>query len=495
MADFFMAKKAPSSKNAPLPLTKRFSLKKENLMDGYKKSVTFTQRHPFPAFFISLGILLFIIILGSVVFKTKPQEEVVRSQVKEVEVFRFGQSPTIAVQGQVSKSGVVKVVAQTPGIVNAIHITEGSQISKGKTLIGLSSNYQGGNAFSLQRQLAGLQYQNTKDTYDTQKEILIKQRDLINKQSDNSDELKRITQSSIDETQSLVDLNTTILDKVRGDISSLESTNTNGVNDQAILGLQQLQAQIQGGTNQLQSMLRSNKYQIDEDKPIQDMEDINKDIAIKQLEIQEKALKLGLDIAGVQLKLAKVQESMMFPASPLASTVQKIHVKLGDSVTPGTPLVTLAGNSGTIIVDAKVTQKTAVSISTGTVAKLEVNGTIIEASPAFVSTEATSGQLYSVIFYIDEKYQDLFTDEAFIHVTIPVGITNTSVSFIPVDSVFQTQEEAYVFVVNGDKAQSKKVVLGEIVGGYVLVESGLNSSEAIILNRTIAEGETVRAKN
>lgn len=490
-----MAKKAPNTKKRRFSSPQRVSLKKINPMNGYRKSVAFAQKHPFPAFFISLGILLFIIILGSVVFKTKPQEEVVRSQVKEVEVFRLGHFPTITIQGQVSKSGVLKVVAQTPGIVSAIHTTEGSQVSKGKTLISLSSNYQGGNAFSLQRQLAGLQYQNIKDTYDTQKEILIKQRDLINKQSDNSDELKKITQSSIDETQSLVDLNTTILDKVRGDISNLESSNSNGVNDQAILGLQQLQAQIQGGTNQLQSLLRSNKYQIDEDKPIQDMEDINKDMALKQLEIQEKALKLGLDIAGVQLKLAKVQESTMFPASPLAATVQKIHVKLGDNVAPGTPLVTLAGNSGVIIVDAKVTQKTAASISAGTTAKLDVNGTIIETSPSFVSTEATSGQLYSVIFYIEEKYQHLFTDEAFIQVTIPVGIANSNASFIPVDSVFQTQEEAYVFVVNGNKAESKKVVLGEIIGGYVLVESGLNPSETIILNRTIAEGEAVRTKN
>ncbi len=494
-----MAKKGIHHRTFPQNLANKFikktRWKRKNPKRIYINGISFAQRHPFFAFFISLAILLLVIILGSVVFRTKPGEEVKRTQVKEVEVFRLGQSPTISVQGQVSKSGVVKIVAQSPGIVSAIHVIEGAEVGKGKTLISLSSNYQGGNAFSLQRQLAGLQYKNTKDTYDTQKDIIAKQKDLINKQSENSDELRKITQSSIDETQSLVNLNTTILDKVKNDINNLESTNINGANDQAILGLQQLQAQIQGGTNQLQSALRSAKYQIDEDKPVQDMEDINKDIALKQIEIQEKALKLGLEIAGVQLRLAKVLESTMFPASPLNATVQKVHVKLGDSVAPGMPLVTLAGNSGVIIVDAKVTQKTAASISAGAMAKLDVNGTTIEISPSFISTEATSGQLYSVIFYIDEKHQELFTDNAFVTVTLPVGLSNTGISFIPVDSVFQTQEEAYVFVINNNKAQSKKVTLGEITGGYVMVESGLNPSETIILNRTVSEGETVRTRN
>lgn len=469
--------------------------KKRNPKRLYIKSISFAQKHPFPTFFASLAILLFVIVIGSVVFRIKPTEEVKRTQIKEVEVFRIGDSPTISVQGQVSKSGVIKIVAQTPGIVTAIHATEGTEVGKGKTLISLSSNYQGGNAFSLQRQLAGLQYQNTKDTYDIQKELIARQRDIINRQSENSDELRKITQSSIDETQSLVNLNTTILDKVKSDISDLETTNINGANDQAILGLQQLQAQIQGGTNQLQASLRSSKYQIDDDNAPQKIEDINKDIALKQIEIQEKALKLGLEIAGVQLKLAKVQEAMMFPASPLAATVQRVHVKLGDSIMPGTPLVTLSGNSGVIIVDAKVTQKTAANISTTAVAKIKVNGKIIETPPSFISTEATSGQLYSVIFYIDEQYQDLFTDDAFVSVTLPVGLSSTGATFIPVDSVFQTQEEAYVFVINEGKAQSKKVKLGEITGGYVLVENGLDATEEIILNRTVAEGEAIKARN
>ncbi len=461
----------------------------------YKKGNEFAQKHPFRAFFAALGLLLIVIALGSVVFKTKPAGEIKRTQIKNVEVFRLGQSPTISVQAEVNKSGVIKIVAQTPGIVSSINATEGTHIYKGKALINLASNYQGGNAFSLQRQLAGLQYQNAKDTFDAQKDLIQKQRDLVNKQSENSDELRKITQSSIEDTQSLVDLNSTILTKVKNDIKDLETTNIGGANDSAIFGLQQLQAQIQGGSNQLQASLRASQYQVNDDKPVQKMEEITKDIALKQIDLQEKALKLGLEVSGVQLRLAKVQEANMFPSSPMNATVQKVHVKVGESVSPGTPLVTLSGDEGSIIVDAKVTQKTAASINMDSLAKIIVGGKTIEVAPAFVSTEATSGQLYSVIFNIDESYKHLFTDSAFVTVHLPVGVIDTGFVLIPVDSVFQTQDEAFVFVVNEKKAQSKKIKLGQIMGEYVIVEGGLRANETIILNRSVSEGEQVQVQN
>ena len=476
-------------------ISKKLANSRKKAGKQYRKGNIFAQNHPFRTFFAALGVLLIVIILGSAVFKTKPAAEVKRTQVKTVEVFRLGQSPTISVQAEVKKSGVIKIVAQTPGIISSISTTEGTHVYKGQTLVSLASNYQGGNAFSLQRQLAGLQYQNTKDTFDAQKELIQRQRDLVNKQSENSDELRKITQNSVEDTQSLVDLNSTILTKVKNDIKDLETNNVGGANDSAIFGLQQLQAQVQGGTNQLRASLRASQYQVNDDKPAQKIEDITKDIALKQIDLQEKALKLGLEISSVQLRLAKVQEANMFPSAPMNATIQKVHVKVGESVSPGTPLVTLSGDGGSIIVDAKVTQKTAASINMESLAKIIVGGKTIEVVPTFISTEATSGQLYSVIFYIDESYKKLFTDNAFITVDLPVEIIDTGFVFIPVDSVFQTQDEAFVFVVNGKKAQSKKVNLGQIMGEYVIVEGEIGSKDTIILNRSVSEGEEIQIQN
>ena len=77
---------------------------------------------------------------------------------------------------------------------------------------------------------------------------------------------------------------------------------------------------------------------------------------------------------------------------------------------------------------------------------------------------------------------------------LPVGTGNTTVTkpFIPVDSVFQTQNEAYVYVANGNRARSKKVQLGAVTGRFVAVVSGLSPTDKVILTRTVVDGDLIR---
>lgn len=488
-------KRMPNSKRTA-PRNLRFGkfgrpthLKEKTILYTHRVN-NFIQKRPFTAFFIGLGILFIIIFLGSTVFKTRTPQQSTKVTAKNVEVYRIGEAPRITVQAEVTKNGVINIVSQTPGIVSSINTNEGDMVEKGKVLISLSSNYQGGNAFSLQRQLASLQYQNTKDTYDAQKDLIQKQRDLANQQSSNADELRKITGDSIDETQSVVDLNSDILTTIKSNVQTLEDNNGDA---QQILSLKQLQAQLQAGTNQLQAALRSSRYQTDTDAPPAQIQQITKDIALKQLDLQEKALKLGLETSGIQLRLAQVQEATMFPAAPFAGTIQKVHVKVGDSVSPGTVLVTLAGDNGCIVLDAKVPKEIAEKVSRIEDSIIDANGKQISIVPSYVSTEATSGQLYSALFTLDSSYNDLFTDSSFVSVSLPVGTPKLGsvTPFIPVDSVFQTQSEAYVYVVDGTKAKSKKVQLGTVTGSYVTVTSGLSPKDIVILNRTVVDGDPI----
>lgn len=459
-------------------------VRKDAVKKRYKKTTVFIQKKPFLSFFIALGILLIVIFLGSTVFKTKPPVENTQVLAKQVKVFTIGQSPRISVQGEVKKSGVIKIIAQTPGVVASINTAEGNEIQKGTVILGLSSNYQGGNAPSLQRQLAGLQYKNVKETYDTQKEIIKKQREIAEKQDSTSDEMRKIAQDSIGDTQELIRLNEEIL----------ASIDANPVQD---IATKQMKSQYLSVLTQLKTGQRNAELQADNSRGPAQLSNIGKEIALAQLDLQEKALKLSLESSGVQLKLAQVQEALMFPAAPFKAVVQKIHVKIGEVVNPGTLLATISGLDGNVIVDAKVPQSTAEGISLTQKALIEVSGKTIEAIPSYISTEATVGQLYSVIFTIDESYRNLFTDSSFVTVSLAIGAakSNNIIPFIPVDSVFQTQNEAFVFVVNGNKAESKKVTLGEVIGKYVNIEKGLNSNEQIILNRNIVAGDLIKVEN
>lgn len=494
-------KRLPDSKrSAPLSFKESGNLKnyygksKEKTKVYFVKTSKTVEKRPFLSFFIGLGILLAIILLGNTIFRTTSSTEKEEQAPKDVTVFRIGEAPKMSVQGEVKKNGVIKISAQTPGIVSTINVVEGTSVAKGKVIISLSSNYQGGNAAVVQKQLAGVAYINAKETSEIQKELIQKQRDLANEQSNNSEELRKITEASISETESLLNLNNDLLNQVKNQIEDLQANNGDPAQ---IALLQAQQSQLQAVVNQQQAALRAAKYQVDTNSPANDITKISKEITLKQLDLQEKAIAFSLQTSALQVKLAQIQAAMMFPAAPFPGTVERIHVKVGESVTPGDILATLTGDEGSIIIDAKVSQDIAQKVTTTEEAVILVGTKQIKVVPFYVSSEATSGQLYSVLFSLDKSFSPNFTDQAYVSVSLPVGNSETgsTVPFIPVDSVFQTQNEAYVYIVEEDKAKSKQVKLGPVTGKYVVVEQGLTGSEQIILSRTVIDGDIINVTN
>jgi len=489
-------KRLPSSKrSAPINRFVKFGnlknlkLKTKNLL---KKAGNIIDRRPLVSFFVVLLAIFILIVAGSILRKPK-QEATIAPPEKEIVAYSIGSAPTIKVQAQIEKSGVIKVVAQTPGIVSTVNVTEGQEVSKGTTLVSLSSNYQGGNAASVQREIAFQTNKNAKETYDIQKDLINKQRDLTNKTDNNSDQLRDITSKSIDETKSLLTLNQDIISSLNTTLSSLESTNVGGANDAQILQTKQIISQYQSAVNQLQAGVRTSEYQGAGDKPPADLSNMSKDLTQRQLDLQEKALTLSVEISALQLKLAQIQEGMMYPSSPFVGVIERVYVTEGESVNPGTPLALIHGAQKLKAV-ARVPRDIAQKISQIDVATLSINGKSYKTAPVYISTEATDGSLYSVIFDVPTDFQNNLTNNEFITVELPVGYadTSTSVPFIPLDAIYQSTDASYVFVTKNGEATTKKIKLGAIVGQFVQVESGLNQGDEIILTRTVVAGDKVR---
>lgn len=461
---------------------------------GSRKTSAFIQRKPFLSFFIALTLLFILIVLGSTVFKPKVLEEKKGDGIKTVETFKLGAAPKISVQAQIEKTGVIKIVAQTPGIVSSINVSEGDLVVKGQTLIGLSSNYYGGNAASLGRQIAQNQYNLSRDTYDNQKETIDRQRKIAERSDANSDELQDIANKSLEETRSLLDLNESLLSTINSNLTQYEASNSGGVNDQLIFQTQTQKSQFQAAVNQLKQAIRGTELQAGSDKPPADLSNLQREIALNNLEVQEKSLKAGLEISKLQLSLAQVTEANMFPSSPYKGVVERVHVRLGESVSPGKVLATISGIEGKIILEAKVPQQISKNVSKLETSDILVNGKTIQAQPAYVSGEATNGQLYSIIYHIDDQYQEFFTDGGFVSVSIPIGSpdSNNIVPFIPLDSVFQTQEESTVYIFKDGKAQAQKIQLGQVQGSFVEVTEGIGGEDEVILSRNVVEGDKVK---
>lgn len=459
----------------------------------YTKFLNFSKRKPALTFAVLIITLFGLIVLSN--FINKPKEELVESTlpVKQVSVYTIGESPVITVQARVEKSGVIKIVSLGSGVVQSINVEVGQEVVRGTGIASMSTNYQGGNSFSVARQLAQVQYKNVLDTYKTNKELIAKQKEIAEKNDKNSDELRKISNDSLSSTRTLVDLNNEILSSL---VSAEQQAIANNKPDEAA-SFKQLRAQLLSGNSQLTSALRNAEYSGSDTNAPAEISNISKEIAIKQLEVQEKALALNKEVSRLSLVLAQTNEAIMFPSSPIQGVVERIYIKEGQVINPGTPIAQISGNSESLIAVALLSREMAQGVNTSNMSLIHFGEKEYESAPFYVSTEATDGSLYSIQYSIPEEYSNLVTDKSFITIDIPVGGINTgsTVPFIPVDSVFQTQDEAFVFIVKNGKAQSKKIILGQVLGRFVEVKSGLNEKDQVIIQRNVIAGDVVKIIN
>lgn len=462
-----------------------------------KSGASFIQRHPFMSFFIALGLLLGLIVIGNVVGQPQTKTESETITPKQVEVYSIGDSPKVTVQGRVEKGSVIRINAQMSGIASSINVKEGDKVKKGANLLQLSSTYEGGNQAAIQAQIAQKQYQIASETYPLQKEAIKKQRELAEKGAKNTDELRIISERSLEDTRSVQAQNNEILTTLNQNLETLLQNNTGSAADQAaILQARQLRAQYQSSVSMLNNQVRSLEYQTDTDNPPTSLSEAQRDLALRQIDIQEKTLDISLDIAKLQRSLAYLATSLMHPTSPIEGTVESVLVTPFQQVNPGTPLFVISGNSGTTKVRVDVNREIANRVSAAEMSTLVIDQRKYEVLPYYVSTEATSGNMYTIYFVLSEDNTIDVSDGEYLDVTLPVGSaqTGTAVPFVPLDAVYQTQDSSFVYVTNGDKAEARTVTLGSVFGSYVVVEKGLQAHDTVILDRTIVDGDRVSTR-
>ncbi len=460
--------------------------------------MAFADKRPLPAFFALLGIFLLFIIAGNFLRTPKQTDKVTETAPKAVTVFGIGESPKVELTAKVEKSGVVTIVAQTPGIVQGINVTPGVQVGKGTGLVWLSTNYQGGSIPSAARQIAQKNYDFVVTNYDVQKEMIGKRREIANKLDDQAAELREISDNSISDTKSLISLNEEILTSLNANIAYLESTNVGGANDAAILEAKSGKTAVLAGINGLKSGLEMLEYQTNNDQEPAELSRLSRDLTNKQLDLEERSLDLTRELSRLNLLIARISEAMMYPVSPVAGTVERVHVNIGQNVNPGDPLVTVSGNAGTLRLTALVGSDIARGVSKLEPSVVQIGGKVLEVTPLYVSREPTDGALHAIVYVLPDYYAEKLTNATYVTVEVPMQSEKSvaSVPFVPLDAVFQTQTGAYVFVASSSAdanrvAVNRPVTLGEVVGSFVRIAQGLASGDQIILDRNVVAGDHV----
>ncbi len=450
------------------------------------------------SFFGSLAVLLVVLIVVRLLGAPKKEDKEIVSNPKSVPTYQVGQNPTITVQAKIEKSGVITVVAQTSGVVREIKAYEGNSVRSGQVLVNLSSTYGGANAAGLQRQIAEKSYQNNQDNLQSQLDIIAKRRELAEKTDGNADQLRNLSKNSLDRTRDQLALNENILDTISTNLQTLESSLP--ANDALILSTKQQKAQALSAVNGLKDAVANLDYSTNADQPVNRLSDLGREISLKGLALEEKGLRLSLEISELNLKLARVSEAIYYPQAPFAGTVERVFVKPGQMVQPGMPLMTLVGSQQTMKAVALVSGDVAKKVSRLEVSKIYLPSGTIEQIPQYVATEPTDGNLFAITWCQLDRFAEQLANQEYVNVEIAVGYSDSlaSTPYLPLDSIFQTQDQAYVFILEGENGQgtvvSRPVKLGPVFGSFVQIEDGLSAGAEIILDRTVVSGDQVIRK-
>jgi multidrug efflux pump subunit AcrA (membrane-fusion protein) len=463
-----------------------------------QRLLQFIDRKPFLSFFGLLGILVLCIVIGSILRKPSDAVTTEHKEPQEVDIFSIGAAPKMKFSGRVEKSGVITIPAQTGGIVNRIDVQPGQQIQRGNRLISLSSNYNGASIPSLSRQIAAQNYKQVEENYPLQMEMLAKRREIAQKTDAQADKLRDIASKSIDDTNSQISLNEQIVNSLHGQIEYLEQTNTGGNNDQTILQMQQAKSGVLSGLSALKNALRTTEYQVSNENEPARLSDVGRELTEKQLDIEEKSINMSKEIAQLNLRIAQVGESLLYPSAPSAGVVERVFVRPGQSVGPGTPLLSFVSDKNIANIIVKVSPEIAKQLSRIDPSTLRIGDKQLELVPRYVSTEPTDGTLHSVLFTLSEEDSRSLADGSNVRVEIPIGLAQStaSVPYVPIDAVFQTQDTSIIYIATQSAegnyiVQGREVELGPIFGSFVEVQQGLFPTDQVILNRNVIAGDAV----
>lgn len=470
---------------------------KKRFGNPLKSTARTIDRHPIPVFVIAVIVILAVVIIGNRLRAPAEEQQEQAKQPIAVQTYSIGKAPTVRTQAEIEKSGVIKVVAQTAGVVQDIQVTEGDAVYRGQNLVWLSTNYQGGSVPTLNRQKAQEQFEFNEETYETEKDVIKKQREQADLNRENTEELREISEKSIKETKDLLSLNSEIIKSLNEEIEELENNNQDGSNDTAIRGLKQQKAQITASVNQLNSSVRNTEYQTDDDNPPAKLADIQRELTYRNLEIQEKSLELNKEVSLLNLRIAQVNEALMYPASPCPGVVERVHVNIGQSVNPGDLIATITADENTATAVVYVTPEVAATVSKIEPAQMYHDGETFELTAHYITREPINGTLHGVFFTIPEAMSGQFSNRSSIDVELPVGYAQSlsTMPFIPLDAVYQTQDSAFVYVTNQQEGEMvaaiREVTLGDVYGSFVQVTQGLEEADQVIINRSVVENDVV----
>lgn len=222
-------------------------------------------------------------------------------------------------------------------------------------------------------------------------------------------------------------------------------------------------------------------------------------VSRQQLDSMETRLRVAeteLSSAYASLNNSQQQYAYACIAAPVAGVVANKSATIGQVVAAGQQLMTLESIEQVYAV-INIEQKDMGVINPGMAAEITVDsypgqtfsGKVHIINPA----AATSNRMFRTKILIDNADQRL-KPGMFVKAAIVTG-ADTRALAVPRPAVFQKQGLYYVFTLEDGRAKRRQIEIGDIVGDFIEVKTGLSEKTTVITSNTanLKDGDSVTA--
>lgn len=193
---------------------------------------------------------------------------------------------------------------------------------------------------------------------------------------------------------------------------------------------------------------------------------------IRSLELDYKIAKRNIDLLYKTLGEAQIM-------APRSATLTWINDQVGSSVSQGSNLAILSDLSS-FKVEGEIADSYADKITTGNRVNVVIGSEKLSGTVGNVTPSVNNGIIKFVVFLEDQSNTRLRSGlKVDVHVTHAM---KDAVLRIPTGAYYMGKGDYELWVVNGDRAEKRKVVLGESGFEHVEVVQGLATGEKVILS-------------
>ncbi|MCX7877082.1 MAG: efflux RND transporter periplasmic adaptor subunit [Ignavibacteria bacterium] len=212
-------------------------------------------------------------------------------------------------------------------------------------------------------------------------------------------------------------------------------------------------------------------------------------------EIQYLTAKWQYEAAVRSTEILKTRLKTGFIRSPISGVVNEKYMNRGEMTAPGSPILSVIDISS-VKVSAGIPERYVNEIKQGQKVKVTCNvlpGIEFEGKVTYISPSInTSNRTFEIEVVINNR-QRLLKPEMSVDVSV-IQLSLSDAIVLPQDYVTDNGTDKFVFVMEGDQARRKNVIIGGRDGNNVLISSGLKSGDKLIYEgfQQLSDGDKVQ---